>query len=68
MPGISGVKLIEEIKEKDKNAIIVVITAFADDPVALKAMSMGPLLLVRKPFREKDIIEILNVVMKPKVA
>jgi excisionase family DNA binding protein len=66
LPGISGNDLLEEIKEKDKNAIVVVITAFADDPVALKAMSLGPLMLVRKPFREKDIIEILNVVMKPK--
>jgi hypothetical protein len=34
--------------------------------MAMKAMSSGPLLLVRKPFKEKDIIEVLNIVMKGK--
>jgi excisionase family DNA binding protein len=66
LPGVNGIQILESIKEKDKNAVIVIITAFADEPVALKAMSLGPLLLIRKPFREKDIIEILNMVMKSK--
>jgi excisionase family DNA binding protein len=66
LPGISGIKLLEAIKEKDKNAVVVIVTAFADEPVALKAMSQGPLLMIRKPFREKDIVEVLNIVMKNK--
>jgi excisionase family DNA binding protein len=66
LPDISGTKVLESIKEKDKTATIVVITAVADEPVALKAMSMGPLMLIRKPFREKDIIDILTLIMKGK--
>jgi two-component system response regulator AtoC len=66
LPDMNGIQVLETIKEKDKNAVIVIITAFADEPVALKAMSLGPLLLIRKPFREKDIIEVLNIVMKSK--
>jgi FixJ family two-component response regulator len=55
---------MKEIKEKARDTIVVVVTGYADDPVALEAMSYGPLLLVRKPFREKDIIEVLSMAMK----
>jgi excisionase family DNA binding protein len=68
LPGVNGIQILETIKDKDKNAVIVIVTAFADEPVAMKAMSLGPLLMVRKPFREKDIIEILNLVMKSKTS
>jgi len=66
LPGVNGIQILETIKEKDKTAVIVIITAYADEPVALKAMSLGPLMMIRKPFREKDIVEILNIVMKGK--
>jgi excisionase family DNA binding protein len=66
LPGISGIQLLEKIKDKDKESVVVIITAFADEPAALKAMSLGPLLLIRKPFREKDITEVLSIVMKGK--
>jgi excisionase family DNA binding protein len=64
LPGISGAELLETIKQKDKESMVVIVTAFGDDPIALKAMSLGPLLMVRKPFREKDILEVLNMVFK----
>ena len=66
--GMNGVEILEAIKKKDKNAVVVIITGFADNPLALKAMALGPLLLIRKPFREKDILEVLNIVMKGKVS
>jgi excisionase family DNA binding protein len=68
LPGVNGTAVLESIKEKDKDTVVVVITAFADEPAALKAMSLGPLLMVRKPFREKDILEILNIVMRGKMS
>ncbi len=67
MPGLSGLGMLEAIKDKDKNSVVVIVTGFADDPIALKAMSLGPLFLIRKPFKEKDIIEVLNIVMKGKM-
>jgi len=68
LPDASGVQLLETVKEKDKNATVVVVIGSSDEPAAIKAMSMGPLMLVRKPFREKDIIDVLNLVMKSKAA
>ncbi len=64
LPGMSGVDVLKEIKDKDKSAVVVVVTGYGDDPIALQAMSLGPLLLIRKPFRQSDITEILNIVEK----
>ena len=66
MPGMSGIDVLDAVKEKAKDIVIVIVTGHADEPIALTAMSKGPLLLVRKPFRERDIIEVLNIVMKGK--
>ena len=66
LPGLSGTEVLRAIKTKDKDTVVVIVTAFADDPIALEAMSMGPLMLIRKPFREKDVQEVLNIVLKGK--
>ena len=63
LPGISGLEALRAIKERDKRAVIVIVTAYGDDPIALEAMSMGPLLLIRKPFKVGDIKEVLNMVV-----
>jgi two-component system, response regulator, stage 0 sporulation protein F len=64
LPGMSGVETLSAIKEKDKKAVVVIVTGYGDDPMALNAMSLGPLFLVRKPFRVGDIVEVLNAVIK----
>ena len=64
LPGLDGVEALQAIKEKDEKAIIVVVTGYGDDPIALRAISLCPLLLVRKPIRIKDIVEVLGMVMK----
>lgn len=66
LPGLSGTDLLSAIKDKDKDSVVVIVTGYADEPLALEAMSLGPLLLIRKPFRERDIVEVLNIVMKGK--
>ena len=63
LPGLDGVEVLQSIKEKYEKAVIVVITGYGDDPIALKAISLCPLLLIRKPFRMKDIAEVLNMVL-----
>ena len=63
LPGISGVDVLSAIKQKDKKAVVVIVTGYGDDPIALEAMSLGPLFLIRKPFRASDISEVLSVVV-----
>lgn len=64
LPGISGAEALAAIKGKDKKAVVAIVTGYGDDPIALEAMSMGPLLLIRKPFKPEDIREVLNVVIR----
>ena len=66
LPGKSGVETLAEVKAKDKKAVVVIVTGYGDDPVAMEAMALGPLLLIRKPFKVDDIVEVLNVVIKAK--
>ena len=66
LPGISGAEVLAAIKEKDKRAVVAIVTGYGDDPIAMEAMAMGPLLLIRKPFKPEDIREVLNVVIRAK--
>jgi excisionase family DNA binding protein len=63
LPGLSGVEVLHIIKAKDKKAVAVIITGYGDDPIALEAMALGPLLLIRKPFHTKDVVEVLDIVL-----
>lgn len=64
LPGLSGIEVLKAIRNKDKEPVIAIVTGYGDDPIALEAMSLGPLLLIRKPFRESDILEVLRIAMK----
>ena len=62
LPGISGVETLEEIKARDKKAAAVIVTGCGDTEMVAKAVSLGPLMLLRKPFRVEDVVEVLTVV------
>jgi len=64
LPGLSGVEVLQMIKAKDEKAVIVVITGYGNDPIALEALSLGPLLLMRKPLDISAIIKVLDLGMK----
>jgi len=59
---MSGAEALSAIKQKDEKVIVAIITGYGDDPVALEAMSLGPLLMIRKPFRVDDILEVISII------
>jgi len=63
LPGLSGVDVLRAIKETNRRTVVAVITGYGDDPIALEALSLGPLFLIRKPFKASDITEVLNTMM-----
>jgi excisionase family DNA binding protein len=63
LPGLSGIEVLRWLKAKGEKAVVAIVTGYGDDPIALEAMEMGPLLLIRKPFRVEDVVEVLNIVM-----
>jgi excisionase family DNA binding protein len=66
LPRLSGVEVLRAIKERNQKTMVAVITGYGDDPVALEAMSLGPLFFIRKPFEMSQITEVLDAVMRPK--
>jgi len=66
LPRLSGVEVLRAIKERNQKTMVAVITGYGDDPVALEAMSLGPLFFIRKPFEMSEITEVLDAVMRPK--
>ena len=66
LPGLNGVEVMNTIKITDKKTVVVIVTGYGDDPLALRAMSLGPLVLIRKPFQIQDIEEILRITLKAK--
>ena len=63
LPRLSGVEVLRAIKERNERTLVAVITGYGDDPIALEAMSLGPLFFIRKPFKASDITDVINTVI-----
>jgi DNA-binding NtrC family response regulator len=57
MPKVSGLRLLEEVKERDPDVEVVVITGFPEVDTAVEAMRKGALDYIRKPFTEAEFLE-----------
>jgi DNA-binding NtrC family response regulator len=60
LPDISGLSVLEKIKEFDRDAIVIMITAYGDIQTAVKSIKMGAYDFIEKPFN----MEKLNLVIK----
>lgn len=57
LPGISGVALQEELSRRDVRLPVIIITAFADVPMAVCVLKAGALDVLEKPFADDAILE-----------
>ena len=60
LPGVDGMKILEEIKEIDKDLIIVMLTAFGEVKDAVRAMRLGAFDYITKPFDNEEILLIIK--------
>ncbi|ADB18489.1 two component transcriptional regulator, LuxR family [Pirellula staleyi DSM 6068] len=60
MRGLSGLDLLERLAAESTTIPVIVITAFADVPMAVKAMRSGALTLLQKPCREQELWEAIR--------
>lgn len=56
MPGISGIELLNKIREIDTSIQVIVITAFATLETAIDALKMGAKDYITKPFNLEDVL------------
>ena len=57
MPGMSGITCLNEIIKYDKQAKVIVCTAMISNSMREKALNVGAIDFIEKPFKMKEIIE-----------
>ncbi len=60
LPDITGMEILEKIKEVNRDAIVILITAYGDVQTAVKAIKAGAYDFVEKPFN----MDKLNILVK----
>ncbi len=69
MPGLSGMELQEALRAREYSMPIVFITGHGDVPMSVKAMKLGAVDFLKKPFDQDDLLEAIhNALAKDKVA
>jgi FixJ family two-component response regulator len=53
--GMSGLELLEGLSRRPFRPPIVMITAFADVPMTVRAMNLGAVTVLEKPYRDQDL-------------
>lgn len=56
----SGVKLLKEIKKRDPNIVVLIMTAYGSIDTAVEAMKLGAYDYIQKPFRMSDIRRLIQ--------
>ncbi len=57
MPGIGGLRTLEEILKLDREAAVIMITAYATFDTAIAAWQLGAFNCIRKPFDNEQILK-----------
>ncbi len=60
LPDISGITVLEGLKEVNKDAIVIMITAFGDVQTAVKTIKLGAHDFIEKPFNMDKLKIIIN--------
>lgn len=60
MPGMDGLEMLRRIKTLNKDAIVIVMTAFATVDTAVKALKEGAFDYVTKPFDPDDLSHLIR--------
>ena len=57
MPGLSGLELQEKLRRQDIRIPIIIVTAHADVPIAIRALKAGAIDFIEKPFSDQILLD-----------
>jgi DNA-binding NtrC family response regulator len=60
LPGIDGIEVLENIRNKYEDLIVIIMTAHGDVETAVKAMKLGAYDYINKPFNLEEIVLVVN--------
>jgi DNA-binding NtrC family response regulator len=64
MPGMGGLRTLEEILKLDAEAVVTMITAYATFDTAIAAMQRGAFTVISKPFDNEEILKLVAAGMR----
>lgn len=64
MPGMGGLRTLEELLKLDAEAVIAMITAYATFDTAISAMQRGAFTVISKPFDNEEILKLVAAGMR----
>lgn len=60
LPGMSGIELLERVRALDCHAPAIIMSAYANVPLAVRAMKGGALEVLEKPLRAQTVLELVQ--------
>jgi len=60
LPGVSGLELQQELIAAGVQIPIIFITGYGDVPMSVKAMKLGAVEFLTKPFRDQDLLDAIQ--------
>jgi len=60
MPGIDGIETMQKLREIDTSLPVIVVTAFASVESAVEAMKQGAFEYITKPFKNDEVLVVLQ--------
>ena len=60
MPGLSGLDLQEELKNRQRLLPIIFITGHGDVPMSVRAMKAGAADFIEKPFNDQELVDAIH--------
>ncbi|MFW5873664.1 MAG: response regulator [Bacillota bacterium] len=64
MPGMDGIQFLKEVKEKDIETKVIMITGYGSVETAVETLKLGAVDYLRKPFEPEEIISIVEDVFE----
>jgi FixJ family two-component response regulator len=64
MPGTSGLELLEEMTRRNLRLPVLFVTAYADVPMAVRAMKSGAVEFIEKPFNGQFLLEKVQLALR----
>ena len=61
MPGMNGARAFREIRNRDPEANVVIITGYPSSDLMAEALQVGPFAVMKKPFATEDIRLVLRL-------
>ncbi len=64
MPGLDGLQLLDEVKKRDEDVPVIIITAYGTIDAATEAIQKGGFDFITKPFKKEQILFTIEKAVK----